>query len=58
MNVLQEQEDMSSGEEFSFTVARIPTIPPEIRVFSLIRFARVDLLPARSMLDEASRLLS
>jgi hypothetical protein len=58
MNVLQEQGDMSTGEEFSFTIARIPTIPPETRVFSLIRFARVDLLPARSMLDEASRLLS
>lgn len=58
MNVVLEGNSTQDGDEFEFHIARIPTTPPRVRAFSLIRFARTDLLPAKSMLDEANRLLS
>jgi hypothetical protein len=58
MNVVQEKNSTQAGEEFEFHIARIPATPPRMRAFSLVRFARADMLPAKSMLDEAARLLS
>jgi hypothetical protein len=58
MNVVLDPRSPQHGDDFVFQIARIPTTPPRTRAFSLIRFARADLLPARSMLDEAARLLS
>lgn len=58
MNVVVEGAGAEAGEEFDFHVARVPGTPPRERAFAPIRFARADLLPARSMLDEAGRLLS
>jgi hypothetical protein len=58
MNVVIEDNSTQDAEEFEFHVARVPGTPPLTRAFSPIRFARADLLPAKSMLDEAGRLLS
>jgi hypothetical protein len=58
MNVVVEGNDAQAGENFEFHIARIPTTPPRMRAFSLVRFARADMLPAKSMLEEAARLLS
>jgi hypothetical protein len=58
MNVVLEANSTQHGDDLAFQVARIPTTPPRVRAFSLVRFARGDLLPAKSMLDEAERLLS
>jgi hypothetical protein len=57
MNVVLEPGSGEAGDEVDFQVARIPTNPPQVRAFALVRFARADLLPATSMLDEAARLL-
>lgn len=58
MNVVAAGDGHQLTDEFEFHIARIPTTPPRLRAFSLIRFERADLLPAKSMLDEARRLLS
>lgn len=58
MNVVVEGEGAQEGEELEFRIARIPTIPPRIRAFSLIRFARTSMLPQRNVFDEAEQLLS
>jgi hypothetical protein len=57
MNVVQPPGSTAAGADVTIQVARIPTTPPQLRAFTLVRFARADLLPATSMLDEASRLL-
>jgi hypothetical protein len=56
-NVVVEAGSAQEGTELELHFARIPTAPPRTRAFSLVRFARVNLLPAKSMLDEAARLL-
>jgi hypothetical protein len=58
MNVVLDDHSTQDGEQFEFDIARIPSTPPRTRAFALVRFARADLLPAKSMLDEAARLLS
>lgn len=58
MNVVLPENSTQAGDEFTFQVARIPTTPPRMRAFALVRFARSQLLPARSLLDEAARLLT
>ena len=61
MNVMQEGsagQAGEAGEDLQISLARIPSTPPRTRAFALIRFARQDLLPAQSMLDEAARLLN
>jgi hypothetical protein len=58
MNVVLEQSGAQAGDDIEFHFARIPTAPPRTRAFALVRFARADLLPAKSMLDEAQRLLA
>lgn len=56
-NVVLEAASADAGAELELHFARIPTTPPRTRAFSLVRFARADMLPAKSMLDEAARLL-
>ncbi len=58
MNVVVEDGSAQAGAELEVHTARIPTSPPRTRAFSLVRFARSDLLPAKSMYDEANRLLA
>jgi hypothetical protein len=61
MNVVQEGSAAEAHDqlpELQIPIARIPTTPPRTRAFSLIRFARKDLLPAQSMFDQAARLLN
>jgi hypothetical protein len=58
MNVVLEGEDAQEGEELAFRIASVPTMPPRIRAFSLIRFARASMLPQRSMFDEAEQQLA
>ena len=58
MNVVVEGEGAQEGEELAFRIARMPTLPPRMRAFSLIRFARRDLLPAKNVFEEAEQLLS
>jgi hypothetical protein len=58
MNVVLEDGNAQAGADLEVHLARIPTTPPRTRAFSLLRFARSDLLPAKSMYDEANRLLS
>lgn len=57
MNVVQPESNAQAGTDLTFQIARIPTTPPRMRAFTVVRFARADLLPARSLLDEAARLL-
>ena len=57
MNVVQPEGSAQAGEDFTFQIARIPTTPPQMRAFSLVRFARRELLPAVNFLDEAAKLL-
>jgi hypothetical protein len=57
MNVVVPDNSAQPGAALSFQVARIPTTPPQVRTFALVRFARGELLPAVSPLDEAERLL-
>jgi hypothetical protein len=58
MNVVAEGEGAQEGEELEFRIARIPTMPPRIRAFSLVRFARTSMLPQKNVFDEAEQLLS
>jgi hypothetical protein len=57
MNVVVEDAASEDGAAIEFRVARIPASPAGMRAFSLVRFARADLLPAPSMDDAAKRLL-
>jgi hypothetical protein len=57
MNVVLPDNRTEGGCALTIQVARIPTTPPQLRAFALVRFARAELLPAVSLLDEASRLL-
>jgi tRNA U34 5-methylaminomethyl-2-thiouridine-forming methyltransferase MnmC len=57
MNVVLAEHSTEAGDEVFFQVARIPTTPPQLRAFTLVRFGRAGLLPATSLLDEAARLL-
>ncbi len=58
MNVVVEGEGAQDGEELEFRIASVPTMPPRIRAFSLVRFARASMLPQRNMFDEAEQQLS
>ena len=58
MNVVLDADSKQAGNDFAFQTARLPTTPPSVRAFSLVRFARADLLPEKSMFDEAKQLLS
>jgi len=57
MNVVLPETGTQEGADVTFQIARIPTTPPQMRAFALIRFACADLLPSTNLLDEATRLL-
>jgi hypothetical protein len=57
MNVVLAEHSTEAGDDIAFQVARLPTSPPVVRAFTLVRFARGALQPATSLLDEADRLL-
>jgi hypothetical protein len=57
MNVVMEPTSTQPGDEIEFRLARIPGSSPETRTFSLVRVARTDLLPERTMLHQAARLI-
>lgn len=44
--------------DFEFRIARLPTLPPRVRAFALVRFARTSLLPEKSVFEEAEQLLA
>jgi hypothetical protein len=58
MNVILDQHSTQAGDDFEFRVARLPTTPPRMRAFTLIRFARADLLPEKNKFEEAAQLLA
>jgi hypothetical protein len=57
MNVVLPAGSQEAGDEVVFQVAQVPTVPPQARAFTLVRFARADLRPPGGLLDEAARLL-
>jgi len=57
MNVVLPPGSDDEGDEVVFEVAQVPTVPPQTRAFTLVRFARADLRPPGGLLDEAARIL-
>lgn len=57
MNVVVESGDTRPAHKMEFQLARVPASSNAMRAFSMVRFRRGDLLPARDMLAEARRLL-
>ena len=62
LNVVLEPDDMASGTregvDLELRIARLPTVPPRVRAFTLVRFARASLLPEKNVFEEAERLLA
>lgn len=57
MNVIVAQASGEAASEITFQIGRLPTSPPRMRAFTLVRFRRADLLPAASLFERAARLL-
>jgi hypothetical protein len=57
MNVILPPGSLDTGDEVVFQVAQVPTVPPQMRAFTLVRFARADLQSRTGLLDEATRML-
>lgn len=57
MNVVIEANASHDSVEVVFPLARLPASPLGERAFSLIRFARTDLVPLPTVLDEDSRFM-
>jgi hypothetical protein len=57
MNVVLSDTSSEAGAEITFEVGRLPTDPPRMRAFTLVRFRRDQLLPASSLSERAARLL-
>ncbi len=57
MNVVLEPGSAEAGDEVVFQVAQVPTVPPQARAFTLVRFARADLASPQGLLDQAARML-
>jgi hypothetical protein len=57
MNVVLPPGSLDAGDEVVFQVAQVPTVPPQTRAFTLVRFARANLGSSTNLLDEATRLL-
>jgi hypothetical protein len=55
MNVVIDASAAPHGAEIVFPLARLPASPQGERAFSLVRFARVDLVQSSTMLKESSR---
>ncbi len=56
-NVLLAPDSTAPSTDIDLLTAHIPGDPPLVRSFSLVRFARGDMLSSRALLDEAERLL-
>lgn len=56
-NVLLAPDSTEPSTDIDLLTAQIPGDPPLVRSFSLVRFARGDMLSSRALLDEAERLL-
>jgi hypothetical protein len=58
MNVVIDAGNTEAGTELEFLVARVPAnVAGEMRAFSLVRFARAELLASKRLFDDAARLL-
>jgi hypothetical protein len=57
MNVVLPESSSETGAEIRLQVGRLPTNPPRMRAFTLVRFRRAELLPASSLFERAARLL-
>jgi hypothetical protein len=59
MNVIVKEGDTRAAHKMELQIAHLPATPSSnaMRAFSMVRFKRSDLLPARDMLSEAQRLL-
>jgi hypothetical protein len=57
MNVVLPPGSAETGDEVVFQVAQVPAVPPQLRAFTLVRFARADLHSHSGLLDEAARML-
>lgn len=55
MNVVIEHDAPGSSAQIEFPLAHLPASPQGVRAFSLIRFARADLMPRPLLLDGDSR---
>ncbi|MBN3858874.1 hypothetical protein G3N59_36330 [Paraburkholderia sp. Ac-20340] len=55
MNVVIEPAQADGGASIVFPLAHIPASPVGVRAFSLVRFARADLVPLPKVLDADSR---
>ncbi|HVK56463.1 MAG TPA: hypothetical protein VM532_15730 [Burkholderiales bacterium] len=49
MNVARPEDSTEPSDDITIQIARIPTTPPRMRAFTLVRFARSELSPATSM---------
>jgi hypothetical protein len=67
MNVLLAPDSPCAGADLDLRIARVPGVqgmpgvpgvPPRERAFSLVRFARAELLPEKSMFEEAAQQLA
>jgi len=50
MNIVLPENSELPGDDITFHIARIPTTPPQMRAFTLVRFAPNELPPAASLL--------
>ena len=50
-----EGDEAQDSEELEFRIASVPSMPPRVRAFSLIRFDRTSMLAQRNMFDEAEQ---
>jgi hypothetical protein len=57
MNIVVAADSGETAEELSIQVARVPTNPPRLRAFAIVRFERADLLESGTMYERASKLL-
>lgn len=56
-NVLLDADTPGAAHDLEVMTAHVPGDPPLVRTFMLVRFARADMVPARTLLEEAERLL-
>jgi hypothetical protein len=57
MNVVVAPDSGETADELSIQVARVPTSPPRLRAFAIVRFDRADLVGSSTMYERASKLL-
>lgn len=57
MNVVVAPDSGEAAEDLTFQVARVPTDPPRLRAFAVVRFPRAALLEADTIFERASKLL-